>query len=238
MVNYAPHFLLEWGGDFVSDPTEIWSNGIRMTHNPEIDGASFPSEANGGSQALVDHYSAKVVTHFTTSAAGYGNNVRLKYVKFNEIRADGKRKNQSVTWRKDVAGVGTPGPLASVGPITTAMVITFLTAAQRGRASKGRVYVPHPLWPVTQANGYRYAPADTLAAAGQWKTFLDALADAPGADQPNALVASVMSGLETPGIFRNITNAQVGNFPDYMGSRRNKLKEVRTTSAAVNQTGL
>lgn len=230
---FPPHFRLEWGGDFVSDPLEIWSNGINMTHDSSVDGSAFPSEAQGGSQALLDHYSAKVVTHFTATNTGYSSNVRLKYVKFNEILPTGLRKNSTVTWRKDIGGsTGTPGQNLAVGPITTSCVVTFLTDAGRGRASRGRCFVPHPNLALASTT-YRYATAGQTGVVNGWLTFLNALTDGPGVDVPNSLVPSVVTELETPGLFRNIRAVQVGDFPDYMGSRRNRLKETRLTSAAM-----
>jgi hypothetical protein len=234
---FPPHFRLEWGGDFASEPLEIWSNGINLAHDPDIDGAEFPSEDEGGTQEMLDHYSAKVVTHFNSANSMYGNNVRLKWIKFNEVLPSGLRKNQAKTWRTDIAGVGTPGSQTSQGAITHAMVVTFLTAASRGRASRGRVFVPHPSIPLSTST-FRYTSAAALNAATAWRTFLDALADAPGADGPSALIPVVITELETPGLYRPIIRAQVGDFPDYMGSRRNRTREVRVQSSLVTTTGL
>jgi hypothetical protein len=235
---FPPHYRLEWGGDFASDPLEIWSNGVNMTHQPGIDGAEFPGDSSGGSQAIVDYYSAKVVSHFQHADSGYGTNARLKWVKMNVIGPDGRRVNQLTTWRKDQAGNGALAPSQSQGPITNSLVVTFLTDAARGRASRGRVFIPHPAVTVSAATAYRVSTADQTRFANQWSAFLTSLADAEGIDQPNALVAVVISELETPGLRRTITRAQVGNFIDYMGSRRNRLREVRVNGAAVTTTGV
>jgi hypothetical protein len=234
-MNFTPHYYLEWGGDFVSEPLEIWSNGIRLTEDTNLDGSSFPSTDEGGTAEMLAHYSDKVIAHFGTAAAGYGSNVRLKYIKFNEVLPNGKRKNQGFTWRRDIAGVGTPGTNASVGPITHSMVVTFLTDVMRGRASKGRIFVPHPSLTITSANKFRYDPTVVPSVVTTWTAFLNSLADAPGLDTPNSLVPSVLSGLETPALYRNILRCQVGDHPDYMGSRRNRTKEVRTTGAFITQ---
>jgi hypothetical protein len=226
--------LLTWGGDFVSEPLEIWSNSIRLTEDTDLDGASFEPPGGGGSQSLVDAYGAKVRTHFTATNSGYSTNVRLKWVKFNQIGADGRQVNQQQTWlHQPTPLTGVPGTGTPSGAITHAMCVTFLTEATRGRASRGRVFVPHPNMIVQSGEGFRYSAATCQLVANQWLAFLSDLADAPGIDGPNSLRASVVSDLDAVGPYRNILRAQVGNFPDYMGSRRNRTRETRFTSTAV-----
>jgi hypothetical protein len=87
----------------------------------------------------------------------------------------------------------------------------------------------------TSANKFRYDPTILPSVVTTWTAFLNALADAPGLDQPNSLVPSVVSQLETPGLKRNILRCQIGDHPDYMGSRRNRTKEVRSTGALITQ---
>jgi hypothetical protein len=235
---YPTHVRLEWGGDFVSEPLEIWSNSINLGQSDEADGAPLTGFDDGGSDALTTHYSDKVIAHYANTESGYGSNTRLKWIKLNKIGPDGRRTNQLKTWRRDIAGAGTPGVGTSVGPITTSMVITFLTNAARGRASRGRVFVPHPKFQVASTDGFRYSLASVTSAVSAWSTFLTSLGNAPGVDLEGDLVPVVVTQLETPGLMRDIKRVQVGNFPDYMGSRRNRTREVRTTGSVLDMTGV
>jgi hypothetical protein len=232
-MTYPNHMLLTWGGTFGSEPLEIWSNGIRLINDPDVDGSSFDAPADGGSQSLVDAYAAKVKTHYANVNSGYGSNVRLQWIKFNHVGPDGRQVNQQKTWTNFVTpATGTAGAGESTGPITHAMCVTFLTNANRGRASRGRVFVPHPSMTML-GSSYRYTATQCTAVVAQWLTFLSDLADAPGIDGPNSIRPAVISNLETGGPFRVIRQAQIGDFPDHMGSRRNRTREVRKTSTAV-----
>jgi hypothetical protein len=234
-MTYPPHYLLSWGGDFVSEPLEIWSNGIRLTEDTNLDGATFPGSATGGSQDMVNHYAPMVRAHFAHIDSAYSSNVRLKWVKMNEIRADGRQRNQEATWASWSTLPGSVGATIGQGAITHAMCVTFLTDASRGRASRGRLFVPHPSLIVQSGHGFRYDAARVTAVLAQWTAFLTNLCDAPGVDGPDGLVPSVVSDLETAGPYRNITKVQIGNFPDYMGSRRNRTRETRQTGATIPQ---
>jgi hypothetical protein len=56
--------------------------------------------------------------------------------------------------------------------------------------------------------------------------------DLSGLDGPTRLVPYVLSSI-APGSAKRVERVQVGNFPDYMGSRRNRLREVRQTAQAL-----
>jgi hypothetical protein len=231
---YPTHYLLQWGGTFTTDPAEIWSNGIRLMHDPNIDGSALMDfETDEGMQAACTEYATKVIAHVQNVASRYSGNTKLRYVKFNKIGPDGRQVNQTKTFRSDMAAAGVSPTSGAVHAITHSTCVTFLTEASRGRASKGRLFVPHSSMVIATGSG-RYAPGDCQATADAWGTFLTSLSDAPGLDVPNSLIPVVVSNLEpSPGLSRPITRAQVGNFPDYMGSRRNRTTEVRVQSALV-----
>jgi hypothetical protein len=231
MPTFPEHYLLQWGGDFVSESDEIWSNGLRMRHNDQVDLSTFPDYDSDKQDALVAQYKAKVATFVGSGLGGYSANVRLQYVKFNRIGTNGRYVDQNKTHVSFVAGEGQVGTGEGKHAVTHSTCVTFLTADARGRGSKGRLFVPHSNLGVT-APDYRYPQNAALNMAQAWRQFIADLRDLPGVTAPNVLVPYVMSSI-APGSAKRIERVQVGNFPDYMGSRRNRLTEVRSTAQAL-----
>lgn len=231
---FPPHYLLSFGGDFGSDQTEVWNNNIRIAVDDNLDGAAHVSASPEDVDAALNAVVPKITTHLQHVDSGYSLNTRLRYVKLNEIDAQGRYKDQSNvhTYFSPVGsypqGAGTP-----IYPLPTSMVVTFLTSAERGPASRGRVFVPQPAVAISGST-FRIAAAKATAIVTQWRAFLDGIemftAETP---IPSPHVPAVVSDRGT-GVARTINQCQVGDVLDYMGSRRSKLKETRVTSASFN----
>ena len=228
---FPPHYLLQWGGDFVSDPSEIWSNTLRFATGGGEDSSGFTqmttAQQGTAAQALLG-----VVSDTHANGGMVSSNVRLKYAKFNRINDLGGYYSAGVTSAAYVTGAGTPGGGTSTHPVTAALVVTWLTAIQRGRGSKGRIYVPQPALALTGPT-YRFASGVLLGQAGVYRGMINAANSAVVSAGGTGLKACVVSGLGENGHSNKITAVQIGDILDYMGSRRNNLTEARQTSAPV-----
>lgn len=164
-----------------------------------------------------------------TSGVGFVSAVQLESIKLNDIGPDGHYV-QDVTWEhvypSPIAGTqaGTPAP-------QTTMVVSLLTAAERGLASKGRFYLP----PIAnqlllQSDGRLLATTATSIANGA-KALINSLntayADASTGDEAVGKVG-VASDTRT-GMFRVVTGVGVGRVVDTMRSRRGSLLEERVS---------
>lgn len=233
-MTYPEHYLLSYGGDFTSDPAEVWVNNIRFAQDDNVDLATLQNLDSAQQLQVATDFGVKIQTHMASGLSGYSANVRLKWVKFNRIDSLGHYADQS-----DSNTVFYPSPYftgagASTHPLSAAVVMTFLTTAERGPGSRGRVYVPHPAVP-TASPTFRIAGATLTSLTTQWRSFLDGLkgGSTGGSQVANPLVPSVVSNVGA-GSFRTINRVQCGDVLDYMGSRRNRLIESRTTSATFN----
>lgn len=227
---YPPHYLLSWGGDFVSDPVEVWNNNLRLAVDDNVDLAQHTSlDGAALSSALADMVT-RVSAHVSSTGAGYSSNVRLRYVKLNEIGPDGLYKSKSDSNTTFLQTPVTSQAGASTYPLATALVATFLTARERGPGSRGRVFIPHPQTALSSST-FRITSANLTNLATTWRTFLDGIdIGVPG----SPIVPSVVSDRGVSGVAATINQVQFGDVLDYMGSRRNRLKENRVTSATFN----
>lgn len=228
---YPPHYLLAWGGDFSSDPGEMWNNNLRLAVDDNVDLATHTSLDDGAMSSALDGLVTKIQTHISTVTSGYGSNARLTYVKLNEIDSTGLYKNKTDSNTRFLGSPYTSGGSSTALPLTSSLVVTFLTSADRGPGSRGRVYVPQPAVALNSAGKYRITQAVAEGFMTQWRTFLDGIEiGVPG----SPIVPSVVSDRGPSGVARTINRVQVGDIIDHMGSRRNRLKETRYTSPTFN----
>lgn len=211
------HYLLQFGGDLA--PDEIWSNSIRLS----IVGGVVTNLSTAQEAALLPTIKGYLTTWMGTSTAGWSNRTKLRYIKLNHVDPDGHYFSTTETNAAyyDVEPYVT-GAASSPFPNATSMVLSWRTEALRGRASKGRIFLPAPSLAVDITTG-RWSSNNTQQPALAAKTFLNALrADATLATI--GLVPVVASKLGT-GTIREITGVRVGNVPDVMRSRRNQQRE-------------
>lgn len=158
-----------------------------------------------------------------TAGAGSGaiQSARLTGIKLNRINAAGKYQDATTyehTYTSPIAGINS----AVIAP-QLAVVATLRTAIPRGRASKGRMYLPP-----TQAIGTlvagdgRSSAAQALTQANGVKALIVAL-NATYASEGGGIVG-VASDAGT-GAFQAVTEVSVGRVPDTIRSRRNKQDE-------------
>jgi hypothetical protein len=210
----APHWLITVFGD-AWQQTETWQFGVRA----RIEGVATPADQ----QTLANSLAAATTSFFGSSSLMISQYVRMLGIKAALIDFDG-------TYVSD----GPPGmylyPTPIVGPGSTyvpvpqaTIAVTLLTEVSRGRASKGRFYLP----PAVRSLGIdgRLAIADADAIETSARTWLGAI---NGTAQVSNV--AVMSKLGD-GTTHDVTAVGVGRVVDTMRSRRRSLLEGRTPLA-------
>lgn len=192
---------------------ETFSYSISFTRNE----SGRPAAPDEVPQGVID---ATVAFHQSTIGTGTG--AVLQTIKLNEIGTNGRYVSSGDTVRHDfdppVAGVG-----GANMPPQSALAITLRTDAQRGRAARGRFYVPTLARAVSQDGRITVAQATDAVAVST--TFLNALnAALPGWS------AAVVSDIGA-GTFREVKYLEVGRVLDTIRSRRTSLDEDRQTGA-------
>jgi hypothetical protein len=173
-------------------------------------------------QNLANALATATQTFFSTTAVYASTNVRLLGIKCAIINADGHYAYNSApgiyTYPTPVAGTSSTNTFPQV-----TLAVTTQTAVARGRASKGRFYLPPGGW-TTQADGrITTTVADQVETAA--RTWLLAI---NGTTQVSSV--AVMSKLGN-GTTNDITAVGVGRTVDTMRARRRKLAEGRTPLA-------
>lgn len=180
---------------------------------------SFPPD-QAGQQELCEDYSAAIEGWWSAQAT-IGNPARLDLVKLNAIGVDGKYLNPW-TNQKEIVG-GLPGNNPVPFPAQVALVVTLESGFTRGRAARGRVFLPSPGVTIEAAGG-RMSAAVRDGAATQVVQLLDAIHAVEVGRR--IIVASKLGG----GSERSITSISIGRVLDTMRSRRTSLDEDRASS--------
>lgn len=223
---YPEHVLLAFGGSLHG--TEEWTNTLRLQGNANT-GISTGDLEDGIDDVVTD------LTAFIGTSL-FHQNLKLEWVKLNKIGPDGKYADPNNTVRRDLA---TPvaGTAAAGHPPQVALVATLTTDAQRGLASKGRIFLAglsstgftrtDGLITTTTAADYANGVATLLNNLNNWPG-LDAFTE--GLD-----VAVVSKGnASNPGVARKVTGVSVGRVLDTQQRRRRDLVENYTAPVAVS----
>lgn len=208
MTYPEPLLRLVLGGDLYNG-MEQWTLSLHL---------AYADPQSGPPESVPPAVIAACSTYFATSQM-VSQRARLQWLKLNEIGPDG-RYTQLETVRHDyatpVAGTMTT---ANIAP-QTALAISLRTEAQRGRAARGRYYLPMPGYQLAASNGL-LSPTDAAFYATAATTFLDALNAAFPTTGARVVVASDIG----PGTVRLVTNVAVGRAFDTIRSRRAQMVE-------------
>lgn len=228
-MTYRPHTLLSFGGRLFTE--ESWNCGLRIVlGDPEDSTVSLQSYETWSAENL-DDIAADVAAWFTSSGAKISSAARLDWVKLNAINADGRYVSESETNIFEWAAGDAPAGTVSPAEAQVTMVVSLLTNATRGRASRGRFYPPTGEMGVSPTTG-RVSATLCQQMADAAKVLLDNIANEPGIDlsAPRVVVAS---DLGSPGPARSVQRVAVGNVPDTQRRRRSSLPEAYSVSADI-----
>lgn len=201
-----PHLYLTFGGTI--GPYESWQCGVR-----------FLTSTVEGTTDLQDLYD-RTYGFLTDPAINMCQYVRLGWLKIALLDESGRYPDGFEALLYEVVP-GQSGSGQTPMPPQTSLCITLETGATRGRAHRGRIYLP----PVTQALGSDGRLSTTQAeqatlASSSWLDDMTDLMIAP---------AVVMSSLGT-GTTRTITGTSVGRVLDTQRRRRRSAPEERMES--------
>jgi hypothetical protein len=219
---FTPHWLVNYGGTLGSGG-EVWSNNVRMHSAADLDGDPDPDVA-------LDAIQAATFKLFRDVNSKIGGVTKVTYLKFNKIGADGRYTSNTVSNTRFLDGTDAfqGASTSPILPYQCSLAVTWLTAYQRGRGSKGRIYPPGCC---VTSNAEGHTDSTTMAGiANAYATFLNDLKDVnelPG-DGLVPVVASAINGAVNP-----ITRVSVGSVVDTMRKRRNALVEQRTSVAVA-----
>lgn len=198
-------YRLQWGGSLYG--YDEWSNTLNMV-------SGTPTGATASD------FVAPISSFIEDTTINFTNDVVLTYVKFNQIDAQGKYVDP-VT---DVAINDAPGFATGPGEVNVppqlTVVASLLTGYSRGRAHRGRIYLPPNM--NTLGDDGMMSSTRTSDLATHVATFLGAL-NAVDSD----LAVHVWS--KVGGISRIVTQVAVGGVIDTQRRRRNELTEVYST---------
>lgn len=216
MVYPANFFRLVIGGTLYS---ETWNTSLSVF--------GLPNQASDGTilASLASVVSGWFASTGTTGPT-FNSNVKLTHIKFNRIGPDGTYVDpvsQTHIYPTPVAGGGTA---TAVAP-QLAVVASLRTAFERGRASKGRMYLP-PAAGYVNPSGTdgRAATADAVRIATSVATLINSVNAAMvtwngGSTGGNVAVMSNVGA----GAWHSVTEVRAGRVVDTMRSRRSSLEE-------------
>lgn len=159
---YPEHYLLSFGGH-QGELEETWNCGIRLA---EYDSGVFGSVDQQGYLTTVA--APALSAWFSRAGSRIYSGAKLLWAKFNMINEQGHYADPSVT-NEHSYGVGISGSQSSpLHPLQVCMVLSWRSdEAERGIASKGRIFSPRPCVTIDAAGdvdgGTRVVVADSAA---------------------------------------------------------------------------
>lgn len=215
MVYPIPFYRLVMSGDLYA---EKWATSISL-----LGGDLTPVDTE-----LLDAVAGECIKYIagtTPYASQFSINTRLTEVKLNRIGTDGKYADPD-----SMTKFGSPlavGPNPTNGAPQLAPVVTLRTAFERGRANRGRMYLPPHFGYITVGADGRALASNAVTIASEttrlfnniktvWTTWLG------GGDLGAHPV--VMSDIGA-GTWHSVTRMEVGRVVDTMRSRRSSLDE-------------
>ena len=194
-------FLIRFGGAFGTEG-ETWSCGIRAVDN------AFTSDLT---QLLPDVGDA-IARWVQRSDSRVHGHARFDFVTITTINSQGKQVEDQTPRREFDPAIRSG---TSQGPFQIAYALTFRTAKSRGRAARGRIYVP------TTASVQEEGHLDQAVAVGIANSGATLLRDLTGTLA--GLAPAVVSGVD--GTFNLITRVECGDVLDTQRRRRRSLEE-------------
>lgn len=231
-MTYRPHYLFRVEGVFRDNTTDLetWSFGVRlaMFDNGAAVNAGFDDVDE--MTWLRDQAEPAVRTLFGANTLMLPTTVTA--LKMNLINENGKYANEADTFALYESDLTAPikGNTASRVEPQRTIAVTTTTDAIRGRAHRGRFYLPG--FAINVANDLRITTVQAQGIADSAAAFLAAL-DRPENTKGWVLAPAVVSNIGVPGQIRRITGVRVGRVVDTQRRRRFSLDEAPSSAAVV-----
>lgn len=223
---YPNHILVAFGGRLGDN--EQWQTGFRLISDDKDD---LNAQVQRAGENL-DDIEAHVLTWWNAAKTSLSAAAHWDFLKVNAIDAAGHYGSQvtnAIYYALDEAGhVGT----GIVGPFQNALCLSLRTQYTRGRASRGRMYLPIENVGISATSGeVTTGEPDVLATATA--ALLSNVNDNPGIDWANTRAAVVSEF----GAANAITAVRAGKVVDTQRRRRASLVENYGPDQAVTGAG-
>ena len=220
MANYAHNVVRVTLSGTMFTGTEQWSTGFFL--GAESDDAPDPT------QQSADDIRDAWTTFFTHADSKVSASYRFTQAKVAKLDDNGQTIDGTVYYSSPATTVaGTVNGI--VFPPQCSLVVTLLSDRPRGKASKGRMYLPG-ITPNMDINTGKVQASHVTGIADRMKAFFDALAG--DADTPGQLIlAAKSSGVMNVNPAQNdwVETIRVGDVMDTQRRRRNQLVETYTS---------
>lgn len=225
---YVPHLLITFGGNLGT--TESWSCGVRLTS------LGYQTSSPAGRQAHARAILPKLVTAIGTPFQGrsfWPGTALLQRIKCNPIvEVGGKVRYEDPNETNElVANTAWQSGQGSAAPFQCAHVASLRTAARRGIAHVGRIYIPAAgvaILPTGHIDGQ--VRDDVGTAVGRLVRQLnEAATQADGITTQVSVVSRGVGGAKgnpDPGPWKPVTHIRVGSVIDTQRRRREGIPEL------------
>lgn len=219
MPAYQPHFRLAFGGTLYQ--VEQWVCRLNVTSSGTL---LTDGEADTAMADLVTACST-----FVNTNGWFGSLVTLDYVKFNKINALGHYADPGAarTTLLDPSVTGAGG--ASDLPPQCAVCCTLLTAHTRGKAHKGRIYLPALVTAVQSST-----PGAGLMGGGASGALVTACHDFIQAINAALPSPNAVSIIADTGEANHVTGVAIGRAYDTQRRRRRSMPEAPYDISALD----
>lgn len=211
---YPNHILVALGGRLGDN--EQWQTGFRMISD---DYADLNAQVERAAENL-DDIEAHVLTWWNAIKGVLPASCHWDYLKVNAIDGQGHYGSQvtnAIYYTLTETGhAGT----SIVWPFQVALALSLRTQYTRGRASKGRMYLPVGSMTISATSGQITSTEPDLLATSTAALF-SSVNDNPGIDWANTRVAVVSEF----GLFNDVTAVRAGKVADTQRRRRAQLEE-------------
>lgn len=220
VANYAHNVVRVTLSGTMFNGSEEWSTGFFLGE----EGADAPDPTQQTADDIRDAFAAFFVHLDSKISSSY----RFTQAKVAKLDDNGKTIDGTVfySYPAAITAGATNGGLL---PPQCALVVTLLSDRPRGKASKGRMYLPG-IAPNIDINTGKVQASHITGIANNMKTFFDALAN--DADIPGELIlAAKSSGVMNVNPAQNdyVETIRVGDVIDTQRRRRNGLVETYTS---------
>jgi len=214
------HVLLRAGGHFGTNTGiyDNWSIGFRFG-KPGSDVASSTDP-----QAFVTAAAAPLATFHAGANSLVGTGCFLDYVTGARVGTDGKYDPDTQETRRHDYPTTVSGSGSMTQGWAVAVVCSLRTARPRGYASNGRLYYPAGAATPSGSSG-RLSQSQTNSLVLAWKTLIDSLNSAAGAQLGSGIKLCVFSGV-APGRTETVTQIRIDGRLDQQERRENKQPPV------------
>lgn len=221
---YPFHQLLQIGGYIGGDshPVEVWTCNIRLITVAPGDTTAPIGLSVPRAQAYLTDVVRPALNTWWGSSLYVSEAAKLQFVKVNSLDNNGHYAYPTTVEYFYPDPASGAGPSTNGHPFQVSRVVSWLTDVSRGKASKGRIFLPCATGAVDEETGLTSDGASIALASA---TFLDALNHTSDDEEALNTRPAVVSGLILDGSrqFNYITRVRVDNKLDIQRRRANEL---------------